>query len=173
VTLSLAAVLGLQTRFLVTVDGVNLGGWGKCSGLKVDFHPDSVDEGGNYDYKPILPGRLEWSPITLERAMVAADSAHVQQWLAGRVQNWVHAASSAHGALEQGLNMISNAIGAGNIVSGAGGTAQITLCDAAGSPVITWQLRNVYPSKWTGPELDARSAGIAMEKLELVHEGFL
>jgi hypothetical protein len=31
----------------------------------------------------------------------------------------------------------------------------------------------VYPSKWIGPELDAKSAGIAMEKLELMHEGFL
>jgi phage tail-like protein len=172
-TLSLAAILGLQTRFLVTVDGVDLGGWGKCSGLKVDFKPEFINEGGNYDYRPILPGQLDYSPITLERAMTAADSAHVQRWLATRVDAWVHAASSAHGALEQGINAISRAVGAGNILSGAGGTAQITLCDAAGDPVITWQLRNVYPSKWFGPELDAKTAGIAMEKLELVHEGFL
>ena len=42
-----------------------------------------------------------------------------------------------------------------------------------GCGFITWSLRNVYPSKWTGPDLDAMTAGIAMEKLELVHEGFL
>jgi phage tail-like protein len=172
-TLSLAAILGLQNRFLVTVDGVDLGGWGKCSGLKVDFHPEPISEGGNYDYKPILPGYLDYGPITLERAMTAADSSKVQQWLAGRVQTWVHAMSSAHGALEQGINAATRAIGAGNILSGAGGTAQITLCDPSGEPVVTWQLRNVYPSKWIGPELDAKSAGIAMEKLELMHEGFL
>jgi phage tail-like protein len=172
-TLSLAAILGLQARFLVSVDGVNLGGWGKCTGLRVDFKPEVISEGGNYDYQPILPGHLEWSAVTLERAMSAAESRKVQQWLSNRVQTWVHAASSGHGALEQGLNMISSAIGAGNIVSGAGGTAQITLCDAAGDPVITWQLRNVYPSKWEGPSLDASSGGIAMEKLELMHEGFL
>jgi phage tail-like protein len=173
VTLSLAAVLGLKTRFLVVVDGVNLGGWGKCTGLSVNFNPERIDEGGNYDYKPILPGRLDYTPITLERAMVAADSQKVQQWLQSRINGWVHAASSAHGALEQGVNAISRAIGAGNIISGAGGTGQITLCDADGQPVITWSLRNVYPSKWTGPDLDAMTAGIAMEKLELVHEGFL
>jgi phage tail-like protein len=171
--LSLAAVLGLTTRFLVTVDGVSLGGWGKCSGLKVDFKPDSIEEGGNYNYKPILPGHLEWTPVTLERAMNAADSAQVQGWLAARVNTWVHAASSAHGALEQGVNAVTSALGAGNVFSGAGGTAQITLCDSNGLPVITWQLRNVYPSKWEGPNLDASTGGIATEKLELVHEGFL
>jgi phage tail-like protein len=173
VTLSLASILGLQTRFLVVVDGVDLGGWGSCSGLKVDFKPEFITEGGNYDYRPILPGSLEYSPITLERAMVASDSMKVQQWLQSRINGWVHAASSAHGALEQGVNVISRAIGAGNIISGAGGTAQITLCDANGNKVITWQLRNVYPSKWFGPELDAKTVGIAREKLELVHEGFL
>jgi phage tail-like protein len=173
VTLSLAAVLGLTTRFLVTVDGVSLGGWGKCSGLKVDFKPEQIDEGGNYDYKPILPGHLEYTPINLERAMNAADSAQVQQWLASRVNSWVHAPSSSHGALEQGINAVTSAIGMGNVFSGAGGTAQITLCDANGDPVITWQLRNVYPSKWEGPNLDASTGGIALEKLELIHEGFL
>lgn len=172
-TLSLSAVLGLTARFLVSVDGVDLGGWGRCSGLSVDFSPEPIAEGGNYDYQPILPGTLKWSPITLERAMTAADSTKVQQWLSGRVQNWVHAASSGHGALEQGINALSNMIGAGNVVSGAGGTAQITLCDPTGTPLITWQLRNVYPSKWEGPSLDAMTAGIAMEKLTLVHEGFL
>jgi phage tail-like protein len=172
-TLSLSSLLGLTTRFHVVVDGVDLGGWGKCSGLRVDFKPEQIDEGGNYDYRPILPGRLDYSPITLERAMKADDSAKVQRWLASRVDSWVHAASSAHSFAEQAVNMVSNAIGAGNVLGGAGGTAQITLCDANGVPVITWALRNVYPSKWFGPELDAKTAGIAMEKLELIHEGFL
>jgi phage tail-like protein len=172
-TLSLSAMLGLTTRFHVVVDGVDLGGWGKCTGLSVDFHPDTIFEGGNYDYKPILPGQLEYHAITLERAMEASASQRVQQWLRQRVDTWVHAASSGHSALEQGANMISNALGAGNIAGGAGGTGQITLFDSMGGHVMTWQLRNVYPSKWFGPELDARTAGIAMEKLELVHEGFL
>jgi phage tail-like protein len=148
--LSLAAILGLNTRFLVEVDGIDLGGWGQCSGLAVDFKPEVIPEGGNYDYQPILPGHLEYTAIKLRRAMNAADSARVQQWLSTRVATWVHAAKS-----------------------GGGGTAQITLCDAKGMPVTTWRLRNVYPSKWDGPDLDAMTMGIAMEKLELVHEGFL
>jgi phage tail-like protein len=172
-TLSLASFLGLTTRFHVVVDGVDLGGWGKCSGLKVDFKPFQIDEGGNYNYRPILPGNLDYGAITLERPLQAGASQRVQQWLSSRVQNWVHAPSSGHSALEQGLNLVSNAIGMGNVVSGVGGTGQITLYDSAGESVITWQLRNVYPSKWIGPELDTKTVGIAMEKLEIIHEGFL
>jgi phage tail-like protein len=54
-----------------------------------------------------------------------------------------------------------------------GGTAVITLFHSDGTPVMTWSLRSVYPSKWSGPELDASTAGIAMETLQIVHEGFL
>jgi len=170
VTLSLEAILGLKTRFLVSVDGVSLGGWGKCNGLKVDFHPVPISEGGNYDYKPILPGAMEYTAITLVRAMNAADSMQVQRWLADRVNSWVHGMDSGHSLVGMATNAVSSALGGG---SSAGGTATITLCDPAGAPVVSWTLRNVYPSKWIGPELDAMSAGIAMESLELMHEGFL
>jgi phage tail-like protein len=149
-TLSLDAILGLNTRFLVEVDGIDLGGWGHCSGLTVDFKNVKVEEGGNYDYQTIIPDKIEYQTIKLKRAMNAKDSAKVQGWLAGKVATYMNARSS-----------------------GGGGTARITLCDAKGMPVATWRLRNVYPAKWDGPELDAMTMGIATEKLELVHEGFL
>jgi phage tail-like protein len=148
--LSLEAILGLNTRFLVEVDGIDLGGWGHCSGLTVDFKYVALEEGGNYDYQPILPDKIVYSTIKLKRAMNAQDSARVQSWLSTKVSSYMNASSS-----------------------GGGGTAQITLCDARGTPVATWRLRNVYPAKWDGPELDTTTMGIAMEKLELVHEGFL
>jgi phage tail-like protein len=172
-TLSLAAILGLQNRFLVTVDGINLGGWGKCSGLKVDFNPEKLLEGGNYNNENILPGQVKYADITLERAMVAADSAVVQQWLSSRINGWVNAPGSAHGLVAQGLNAIGSLVGAGSIGGAAGGTGQITLCQPDGAPLISWSLRNVYPASWKGPDLDAGTMGIAKETLVLCHEGFL
>ena len=48
------------------------------------------------------------------------------------------------------------------------------LFDATGKGVVgTWTLRNVYPARWAGPDLDASGTGIAIEQLQLVHEGFL
>lgn len=36
-----------------------------------------------------------------------------------------------------------------------------------------WDLQNAYPCKWTGPELKAESGAIAIETLEIAHEGLL
>jgi phage tail-like protein len=149
-TLPLSAMLGLQTRFRVTVDGINLGGWSKCSGLTVEFKSTPVKEGGNYDYQTILADCIEYKPITLERAMNAAESAKVQGWLRSKVSGWMNA-----------------------MQSGGGATAKITLLDSHLHDVSSWSLRNVYPAKWDGPDLSTSTFGIAVEKLTLVHEGFL
>jgi len=48
----------------------------------------------------------------------------------------------------------------------------ITLMDEARNPVVTFQLRNAQPKKWTGPTLAAKGGGeVAMEELHFVHEG--
>lgn len=150
-TLSLAAVLGITTRFLVRIDDVDLGGWGQCTGLAVDFKNTPVEEGGLYDYQHILPDKIVYHEIQLERAMSAAESAKVQAWLSSKVNAYMH-----------------------NSGAGGGSTGHITLCDAEGKKVCTWSLRNVFPTRWEGPKLDAiAQAGVARETLKLAHEGFL
>jgi phage tail-like protein len=53
------------------------------------------------------------------------------------------------------------------------GTAHIAVLDPTGSTVAAWDLAGVYPARWTGPSLDVVGSQIAMETLELVHNGFL
>jgi phage tail-like protein len=141
--LSSDARLGLAMRFKVVVDGVDLGGWESCHGLAVDFHPKAIKEGGENGYVHWLPDRADYQPIKLTRAMTSSDAGHVQSWLSSKVGNYT------------------------------GGTAQITLFDAWGGPVHTWSLRNVFPKSWLGPDMKASVKDIAIETLELVHEGFL
>lgn len=38
-------------------------------------------------------------------------------------------------------------------------------------PVMWWTFKNAYPVKWEGPQLNASSDEIAVEKIELVHQG--
>jgi phage tail-like protein len=50
-------------------------------------------------------------------------------------------------------------------------TVRITLLDGGREPVARWILTDAWPAKWQGPDLDARSSGITIESVELVHEG--
>ena len=47
----------------------------------------------------------------------------------------------------------------------------IVLMDDTGKDVIRWNLRNCWPTKWTGPSMDATSDEVAIETLEITHEG--
>jgi phage tail-like protein len=40
-----------------------------------------------------------------------------------------------------------------------------------GEPVVEWELVAARPTKWSAPDLDASSNDVAIEELELVHEG--
>jgi phage tail-like protein len=52
-------------------------------------------------------------------------------------------------------------------------TASITALDGNNDIVATWNLANVYPAKYTGPSFASGSAEVAIEKIELSHEGFI
>lgn len=48
----------------------------------------------------------------------------------------------------------------------------IQLLDEARQPALSWNFREAWPSKWEGPALNAKSNDIAIETLELTHEGW-
>jgi phage tail-like protein len=47
----------------------------------------------------------------------------------------------------------------------------VVLLDEQGDPVARWNLRRAWPAKWSGPSLDALGNEVAIESLELAHEG--
>lgn len=47
----------------------------------------------------------------------------------------------------------------------------IQLLDSQLKPVVSWNFQNAWPCKWTGPDLSAASNELAMETLEICHEG--
>ena len=50
-------------------------------------------------------------------------------------------------------------------------TVLIALLDDSGQPVLRWTLREAWPVKWELSELDASKNEIAIETLEIAHEG--
>lgn len=148
-TLTVDAHLGLAMRFDVIVDGYSLGSWSSCKGLTVAFDTIKINELGQHAWTTNLPNRAKYTPVTLTRAMTAGDWDTTKRWLQRVIgDGWVTGAATEH-------------------------TATITLRDAKRAEVAVWSLRNALPSAWKGPQLDAAGKAVALETLELIHEGFL
>ncbi len=47
----------------------------------------------------------------------------------------------------------------------------ISLLDEAGAPTMVWTLANAWPTKVTGTDLKAEGNEVAIESIEIVHEG--
>jgi phage tail-like protein len=54
----------------------------------------------------------------------------------------------------------------------AGHTAEIRVLDTEGATVASWNVVDVFPVRWSGPNLDINGRDVANETLELAHNGF-
>ena len=52
-------------------------------------------------------------------------------------------------------------------------TIEIKLLDERGKPVMSWTLKNAFPTKIVCADLKSDGNEIAVETLELAHEGFV
>lgn len=50
-------------------------------------------------------------------------------------------------------------------------TITITLLDEEEAPAASWQVINAWPTKYTAPDFNATSSEIAIESVEIAHEG--
>lgn len=62
------------------------------------------------------------------------------------------------------------------IIAGVNGaverkTITITLLDEEEAPAASWQVINAWPTKYTAPDFNAASSEVAIETLEIAHEG--
>jgi phage tail-like protein len=152
-----AMSFGLAMRFKVTVDGLrggslDLGHWSACKGLRANYNPQLIKQSGNSAYQHILPGDITYPVVQLERAMETESSRALQAWLRQQADLWIR---------NEGAELYR------------GTTAKIALLDRGGDEVSSWNLRSVLPSAWIGPTLSANDNKVAIETLELVHQGFL
>jgi phage tail-like protein len=172
--------IGVAFRFDVTVDGYDLGSWTTCKGLAVNFKYDQVKELGEHTMSAYIPGRVEYGTISLQRGITSKGWSMTKEWLQIVVSApWL----ATENPLAEAAGDISVSAGGDGIeygASGGGGLAiqgpssgKITLRDSMLQEVASWELQNVMPVSWKGPGLDANGKTVAIETLDLVHEGFL
>lgn len=131
-------------NFSVEIDGLTRAGFRTCSGLDSTTASTAYREGTDVALvSRALPGLTTFGHITLTRG-ITNDRA---------LWNW------------------RAEIVAGADLSRARKNVSIILLDNTGAEKIRWNLSNSWPARWTGPSFDAASDGVAIETLELAHEG--
>ena len=133
-------------KVVLSIDGQQVAAFKECSGPSLEMDVFEYEEGGSNDCVHKLPGRWKVGNITLKRGISRSDL--LWKWC----QDAVRAATSGKWDLNpQNISVV--------------------LYDAAGQPVLEWKFRNAYPVKWSGPTFKADENAIAVEELELAHEG--
>ncbi len=112
-------------------------------GLRMETEVVPVREGGTNNTTFQLPGATKWSNIVLKQGFTAGSG--LVQWR----QAW----------LQGDMKRIK--------------TGTITQLDTARRQQCSWSFYNAWPAKWEISEFDASKSELAIETLELAHEGIV
>lgn len=130
-------------HFTVEWGGARLG-FTEASGLDVETEIIEYREGSSPVYSKIkMPGMQKYGNVTLKRGTFKADNQFFEWW------NTVQ------------LNTIERR------------DITISLLNEAHEPVVTWQLANAFPVKVQSTDLKADGNEVAIESLEIAHEGLV
>ena len=135
----------VSSWFGVEFQGQIVGAFRECTGLGSEnevVEYKASGQKGEYVIKKV-PGRLKWTNITLKRGVT--DSMEAWKW---------------RKLVEQGK------------ITDARKNGTITMYNQQGDPVAKWNFTNAWPSKLNGPSANAGNNEVAIEELELTHEGY-
>jgi phage tail-like protein len=136
--------------FLAGSDGKQkeMGHFQECSGLKNSAEVFEIKEGGLNGRTHKRPGQSKWENITLRYASSA--STELLDWRNQFLQD----------KFTEGLR-----------VDPAKSTGAIVLMDNAGKVLRKYEFKNAWPVSWEGPSLSSGGSALAVEALEIAHEG--
>lgn len=140
--------LPVEDRFLFEVDGVAIGSFGEVYGLEVHVGVTTYAEGGENGFVHQLPGRMTWPNIILRRGVTDSDA----------LFEWVN--RTAGSGFAANSNKLKRSTGA------------ITVLGTGNERLRSWELRDVFAVRWTGPSFNAGSGRTLTEEIELAHHGF-
>jgi phage tail-like protein len=134
----------LQTgRFMIELDGVLVAAFQECSGLNVEIETQDVVEGGNNEFIRKIPGKAKYANITLKRGLT--DSPQFLEWRP--------TFTNGHPTIQRK-------------------TVSIKVFTHGGETIKQWDVTGAFPVKWSGPDFRASAMDVAIESLELAHEGW-
>ena len=133
----------LSLRYRVVIDRVPMGDFSEVTGLQIEVEVEEIREGGVNGYMHRLAGPAKF-PSNLILKHGLIDADSLWTWMDNIMQGLADARK-----------------------------VTITLMDSAGQGRWKWEFRDAYPIRWSGPDLRAGTAEVAIETLELAHRGLL
>jgi phage tail-like protein len=130
-------------RFEVTVEGIFNAVFTECKLPSLTVETIDVKEGGQNTFSHKLPVRVNAGSVTLRHG--STHSADLLKWYFQVLS----------GDMENATRQVT-----------------VIMYDVAKIPVATWNFRQAYPVKWSGPTLKTDDNSVAIEELEFVHHGF-
>jgi phage tail-like protein len=118
-------------------------GFSECGGIDATVEIADYREGGVNDYVHKFATRATYSNLTLKHGMI---------YLYDDLWTWHNSWVLGQGTRKDGL---------------------ITLMDESRKPAKVWKFKRGIPSKWVGPALNAQQSNVAIESLEIAHEGLV
>jgi phage tail-like protein len=131
--------------FGVEFQGQVVGAFRECTGLGSEnevVEYKASGAKGEFIVKKV-PGRMKWNNITLKRGIT--DAMDMWQW---------------RKMVEQGK------------IDDARKNGSIVMYSMDGKEIARWNFVNAWPSKLTGPSANAGNNEVAIEELEITHEGY-
>jgi phage tail-like protein len=131
----------LACTFLVEIDGLAVAGFSDVTGLHAELEFQDYREGGVNEFIHRLPGPVRY-PGNLTLRRGVTDVPDLWDW-------W---RDTAAGRIRRR-------------------NASVLLLGRDRGLVRRWDVVGAYPVRWSGPELRAGTAAVAVEALELAHRG--
>jgi len=131
--------------FILEIDNIQVAGFSECAGLQMEVKAFEYKEGGNNKTTLKFPEHASYGNVTLKRGVTF--STELIDW-----QLEISQGEFSKRPVE-------------------GSNFAIILMDEVGVDVQRWNLIRAFPVKWTGPDLKANASEIAIESLEIAHEG--
>ncbi len=129
--------------FVLEISGTEVAHFVECSGLKSNTTVFEIEEGGTNGFTHKRPGQSTWENIVLRTATSA--SLYLLQW--------------------------RDALLTDQPLSGVYRPGAIHLKNNAGDVIRTWAFTRAWPVSWEGPSLNASGSELAIESLEIAHDG--
>lgn len=142
-------------RFRLEIDSIQVAGFSECTGLQMETKVFEYKEGGRNDTTLKFPEHTSYGNLTLKRGVTQADD-YLRKWQRDIATS------------EFKMNSRSESTNRANAK-----TVAILLLDQRDNNTVVrrWSLVAALPVKWVGPDLKASSSEVAIESLEIAHEG--